>query len=70
MKFLKFAIYVGLALLLLIAIPYRFIWPVTPAWLDFVVYGGAVLALLLGLATRKDEQEGKAEGESASASDK
>jgi len=52
MKYLKFLIFMVLALFVVIAIPYRFIWPFAPPWLDAVVYGGAGLGLLAGLSKR------------------
>lgn len=63
MRYFKALIFFVLLAFLLVAIVYRFVWPITPPWLDAVVYGGAAVALVVGLSNRsgkdKDDETSK-----------
>jgi hypothetical protein len=61
MKYIKFLLFMIMVLWLLAAICYRFIWPLAPAWLDALVYGGAALVLLVGLSKRNEPKENQGE---------
>jgi hypothetical protein len=55
MKYLQLFAFVILAVFVLVGIAYRFVVATTPAWLDYVVYGGAGVSLLVLLAIGREK---------------